>query len=88
VELAGKALVQIVLSTVYAVNGFMEDLVVYLVNCRMWLVGNVRGVLMGSCFRAVAAIKEIMIRSLISWNAYTSSFLGELIGAVKGAEEA
>jgi len=31
-------------------NRFMESVVVYLINCRIWLVSNVRGVLRGSCF--------------------------------------
>jgi len=39
---ARMALVQIVLSAISAVSGFMEGVVVYLVNCRMWLVSNVR----------------------------------------------
>jgi len=42
VDFAGKALVQIVLSAINAVSGFMEGVVVYLVNCRMWLVSDVR----------------------------------------------
>jgi len=33
-----KASVQIVLSAINAVSGFMEDVVVYLVNCRMRLI--------------------------------------------------
>jgi len=52
-EFVGKALVQILFSAIYAVSGFMEVVVVYLVtlvNCRMWLVSDVRGVLMGSWF--------------------------------------
>jgi len=32
------------------VSGFMEGVVVYLVSCRIWLVSDVRCVLMGSCF--------------------------------------
>jgi len=49
VEFAGKALVQIALSAINAVSGFLEGVVMYLVNCRMRLVSDVRGVLMGSC---------------------------------------
>jgi len=44
VEFAGKVLVQIVFSAINAVNGFMEGVVVYLVNCRIWLVSDVKGV--------------------------------------------
>jgi len=51
VELAAKALVQIVLSAINAVSEFMEGVVVYMVNCRVWLVSDVRDVLMGSCFK-------------------------------------
>jgi len=47
VEFAGKALLQLVPSVINAVSGFMKDVVVYLVNCKMWLVSNVSGVLMG-----------------------------------------
>jgi len=47
VECVGKALVQLVLS---AVTGFIEGVVVYLVNCRMRLVSD--AVLMGSCLRS------------------------------------
>jgi len=49
-EIAGTALVQRVLSAINSIIGFMEGVVAYLVNCRMWLVSDVRGVLMGSCF--------------------------------------
>jgi len=45
-----KALIQVVLSASNAVSGFMEGVVVYLVNCRMWLASRVRGVLVGSGF--------------------------------------
>jgi len=51
VEFAGKALVQILLSVINSVSGFMEGVIVYLVNCRMELDSHVRGVLMGSCFK-------------------------------------
>jgi len=37
VEFAGKALVQIVSSLMSAVSAFIQSVVVYLVNCRMWL---------------------------------------------------
>jgi len=50
VEFARRAWVQIVLSAIYAVSAFMEGVVVYLVNCRIWLVSDVRHVLLGSCF--------------------------------------
>jgi len=50
VEFAGKALVQIVLSAIFAVSGSMEGVVMYQVNCRIWLVSDERSVLMGSCF--------------------------------------
>jgi len=35
VEVAGKALVKIVLTAISAVSEFMEGVVLYLVNCRM-----------------------------------------------------
>jgi len=44
VEFAGKVLVQVVLC---AASGFMEGVVVYLVNSRMRLVSDVRGVSSG-----------------------------------------
>jgi len=50
VELAGKRLVQIVLRAIDAVSRFMKGVVEYLVNCRIWLVSDVRGVLLSSCF--------------------------------------
>jgi len=50
VEFAGMALVQVVLSAINAVCGFMEGIVVYLVNYRIQLVSDARDVLMGSCF--------------------------------------
>jgi len=50
VEFAEKALVKIVLSAINTVSGFIEGVVLYLVNCRMRLVSDVRSVLMGSCF--------------------------------------
>jgi len=37
-EFAGKALDQIGLSAINAVSEFMEGVVVYLVNYRMWMV--------------------------------------------------
>jgi len=46
-----------------AVSGFKEGVVVFLVNCRMWLVSDRRGVLMGSCFEKLYPW-EIVIRSL------------------------
>jgi len=49
-EFAGKALVHIVLSAINAVYGLMESGPVYLINCRMWLVSNVRDVFVDSCF--------------------------------------
>jgi len=58
VEFAGKALVQTVLSAINLVSGIMEGVVQnvacelqhVVVNCRMWLVSDVRAVLMGSYF--------------------------------------
>jgi len=47
----GKALVQILSRTINAFSGFMEGVVVYLVNCRMWLVSDVRGVLLAAVSR-------------------------------------
>jgi len=51
-EFAGKALVKKVLSAINAVSEFMEGVVVYLVDSRMWLVANVRSVLMDSGSRS------------------------------------
>jgi len=51
--------------------------VVYLVNCRMWLVFNVRGV--------DWRLKEIMISSLDKLKCVP--LFGDVIGATGGAEE-
>jgi len=88
VEFAGKALVQIVFSIINAVSGLMEGVVVYLVNYIMRLVSNKRCV-DGQLFRAVVAMKEIIISSLDKLKCVDKlCYLEDLIGAGEGAEEA
>jgi len=55
---AGQAFVQIVLSAINAVSGFMEGDVVYLVNTAGFRCKRCVG---GQLFREVVAVKEIMI---------------------------
>jgi len=38
------------INAINAILGYIESVVMYLVNCRMWLFFDVRGVLMGTCF--------------------------------------
>jgi len=61
-KFAGKAMDQIVLCAINTVRVFMESVVIYLVDCRMWPVSDIRFV-DGQLFREVVAIKEIMITS-------------------------
>jgi len=92
---------KIVLSAINTVSGFIEGIVVFLVNCSQysqWIHGrysgvsgklfsDVRGVLMGIFLRSVA-MKEIMISLLDKLECVDKfCYLGDLIDAGGGAEE-
>jgi len=81
VEFAEKALNQIVLIAFNAVSGFMEGAVVYLVDYRMWLGPDVRGLTMGSSLE-----KLWPLRNIVGMGGQVC-YLGVFIGAAGGGAE-
>jgi len=86
---SGKALIQIVFSAINAVSGYMEGVVVYVFNCRLWLVSDGKKRVDGQLFQDVVAMKEIKISSLDKLECIDKfCYLRDLIGAGGGAEKA